>query len=481
MVDNADTSSGSQIHSEAKALAPAATSKRHATNQAGFEIEAFSRVTRQSTADSSHGSRSVALPKKRVRGSCDVIGKEANDATTSGYVTDLTIGEGCSALVVPHAQLGGNIPDRELVKVKRPAKVKIQNQKKGFNTKARSGGGFVQREWNSSLYISGILFDSFEMRTGKSDLKTALEDLMVLTAVKQKMRNHTGVCGTFVERLQAAVVSSAAEHQRSLRDLKLSFLVHQSAGRFIGCPLRSPLVRSLELLGKMRSVLQPFRQYNKVGRHNVYDQFSPVHLEDVWERFQLAVVEAWKIAGVDSTAFVQKIRSLYEIRAPYRCASLQLWERRHMAMCDKNKHRPERLRERNHTGRLECWERRQMAREDKNKHRPKKLRQKLHLRKCKSESRLSKQLSSLRNLIARWGHMLKREAKLVVKARQKVIKQQKAQQKKDQEERRRVEILKQKQRREEERLRREWIRQRMRSDLTMDDILGPKECSTSKS
>ena len=57
MVDNADTSSGSEIHSEAKALAPAATSKTNATKQAGFEID-----TRQSTADSSHGSRSVVLP-----------------------------------------------------------------------------------------------------------------------------------------------------------------------------------------------------------------------------------------------------------------------------------------------------------------------------------------------------------------------------------------------------------------------------------
>ena len=74
--------------------------------------------------------------------------------------------------------------------------------------------------------------------------------------------------------------------------------------------------------------------------------------------------------------------------------------------------------------------------------------------------------------------MLKREAKLVDKLdkeRQKVLRQRKAQQKKDQEERRRVEVLKQKRQREEERLRREWIRKRMRTDLTMDDILGQKD------
>ena len=108
-----------------------------------------------------------------------------------------------------------------------------------------------------------------------------------------------------------------------------------------------------------------------------------------------------------------------------------------------------------------------MAMEDKNKHR----RRQLH----KSEARLSRQLLTVRKLIARWAHMLKREVRLADKERQKVIRQRKAQQKKDQEERRRVEVLHEKRRREAERSRREWVRKRMRSDLTMDDILGQKD------
>ena len=233
-----------------------------------------------------------------------MIGKEGYGARTSGDVTNLTIGEGCYALAVPNSKCGRR-PDVRMTRAKPAGKMKAKD-KKVFNAKARSNG-WVQKQGSlSALYLACIRLDSLEMRTSKPcDLKTALEDLMVLTAVKQKMLNHTDV-GTFVERLHAAVVSSAAEHGRSLTDLKLNFLVHQSAGRFIGYPLRSPFVRSLELLGKMRSVLQPFRQYAKVGRLNVYAQFSPVHLEDAWERFQLAVVEAWKIAGVDSTAFCAK-------------------------------------------------------------------------------------------------------------------------------------------------------------------------------
>ena len=516
MVDNAGTSS-TQGHSEVKALAPAA--RNSAPNQAEFETETSPRETPRRTEDPSHGSCLVALPatnsaeanpgrrfahsmdkiwhpKKRARtahaATCNEPGHSATSstmqasaaqsltsetsetcattcATTSSKKAsmDETPGEGCHALAVPTSKRGCR-PDVRMTRAKRAGKVNAKD-KIEFNAKA-PGCGCVQRtSSHSSPYVASICFDSFQMRTGSGcDFKTALDDLMILTSVKQKMRNRTGA-GTFVERLQAAVVSSAAEHGRNLADLKLIFMVFQFAGCFIGSNLRSPSVRSLELLGKMRSVLEPFRQYcNHIGCQSVYWRYSPVHLEDAWGRFQLAVAEAWEIAGVDSTAILQKIRSRYETRAPFRIANLQRWEQQHMARQDKNRHRPKRLRERNPAGRLERWERQQMTFEDKNEHQPKKQRQNLH--PC--ESSLSRQLTALRKLIARWGHMLKREAKLVDKERQRVLRQRKAQHKKDQEERRRVEVLKQKRQQEEERLRREWIRKRMRTDLTMDDILG---------
>ena len=545
MVDNADASS-TQGHSEVKVLAPPAG--KSAPHQAEFETETSPRQT----PDSSHGSCLVVSPatisaeanlgrrfahsmekkwhpKKRDRTAHDAICNESGHSAMHE-----TPGEGSYALAIPTSKRGRR-PDKRITRVKQAGKRKAKD-KKAF--KARSSGCVIRAGPSCSLYLARIRFDSFEMRTGYCcDLKTALEDLMVLTSVKQKMRNHRGA-GTFVENLQAALASSATEHGRNLADLKLCFSVVQSAGYFIGRDLHSPSVRSLEVFGKMRSVLEPFRQYAKnLGKQNVYWLFSPVHLEDAWERFQSAVGQAWELAGVDSTAFLQKIRSPYEAQAPFRNASLQRWERQQMAIQDKNKHRPHhlrernpthrleccerqrmamedknkhrpfRLRERNPSARLECWERRQMAMEDrnehrpkklqqrnptrhlvlaerrrmamedKNRHRPKRLRQKLALQKCTSESALSRQVSSLRKLIARWGHMLKRESKLLDQQRQRIRRQRKAQQKKDQEERKQVEVLKQKREREEERLRREWIRKRMRTDLTMDDILGPKYVS----
>ena len=529
MADNAATpssSSGTKCHSEAKALAPAAG--KSATNR---------------REDPSHESLSVALPstnitnsfevmaksmeKKRKsteRSSCDAICISPRQVSTSRMQASDTkslpcaVDETCSA---PHPTgmkemepvrdltIGevGRASATELGRTKMAKRsAKVKDNKKASIARMHGSSGYLQTPHNRSSYMARICFDSFEMRTGYyCDLKTALEDLMILTSVKQKMRNHKGA-GTFAENLQAALASSATEHGRNLADLKLWFAVFQHAGFFIVSGLRTPSVRSPEVFGKMRSVLEPFRQYsNQVGvRSSLYWRYSPVHLEDAWERFQSAVAEAWEIAGVDSTSILQKIRARHEAQASLHRASLQHWEQQNMARQDKNRHRPKRLRERNPTAALECWERRQMALEDKNKHRPshlrernpaatleywerrqmamqdkdkhrpKKLRQKLQLGKFASESPVTRRLTALRKLIARWGRMLKKDAKLVEEERQKVLRQRKAQQKKDQEEQRRVEVLKQKQQREEERSRRELLRKRMRSDLTMDDILGQK-------
>ena len=599
MVDNAATSS-TQGHSEVKALAPAAG--KSAPHQPGFETETSPRETPQRMEDSSHGNCLVVSPatnsveanlgrrfahsmekrrhpKKRTRTAHDAICNEPGHSATWSTMQasaaqsltsetseiskkaamDETPGEGS------YASKRGCTRDVRMTRAKPAGKMKAKD-KKAFNAKARSSSGCIhskRSESTSTRYIASLCFDSVEMRTKYYyDLKAALDDLMILTSIKQKTQNHTGA-GTFVQRLEAAVVSSAAEHGRNLSDLKLSFEVVQFVGCFIGSSLRSPSVRSLEVFGKMRSVLEPFRQYAKnPGRQNVYWQFSPVQLEDAWEQFQSAVAQAWEIAGVDSTAILQKFCSQYEAQAPFRIANLQRWEQQHMArqdknrnrpwslrernpsarlecwerqkmaMQDKNKHRPRHLREKNPSCRLECWERRQMAMEDKNKHRPQKLRdrnptrrlecwerrqmstedksehgpEKMQKRnptrrlecwerrqmalqdknkhrpkklrqKLRSSLSIIRQLTALRKLIARWGHMLKRDAKVVDKLdkeRQRVLRQRKAQHKKDQEERRRVEVLKQKRQQEEERLRRELIRKRMRTDLTMDDILGQK-------
>ena len=127
-----------------------------------------------------------------------------------------------------------------------------------------SSGCVKRAHRHSRSYNALICFDSLEIRAGYyCDLKTALDNLVILTSVKQKMRDHRGAGAFSVEHLHEAMVSAAAEHGRSIADLKPWFTVLQYAGCFIGACLRSPSVRNLEVYGKMRAVLEPFRTYSK--------------------------------------------------------------------------------------------------------------------------------------------------------------------------------------------------------------------------
>ena len=340
-----------------------------------------------------------------------------------------------------------------------------------------------------SCYSSGIGFDAVEIRTGCFDLQTALENLVILMAVKQKMRDNNS-CSSFEERLQDALTTSAKEQGKECRDLNLRYLVVQSAGGLVGpgIVLRSPEVRSIEVLGRLRSYLAPFRIFaNKARRGNIFQWHSPLEVQNAWHRFQVAIYDAWKAAGTDGTAYVQRIRNLHEANLGALSKHLQAWEIRHMALDDKNQYRPSRLRDRS-TKQAECKERQQMARHDKNRHRPKALREKndaecmekrereqmamhdknkhrpkrlrIPLHKRLVHDRLVRNLSMLKRLLATWDRALQREARLAETERRKCSRQRM----KDSKDRKRQEFLKRKRLQNEERLRRCELQKRMKSN-----------------
>ena len=380
--------------------------------------------------------------------------------------------EYCGALAVPAASASFSQKGFAKQTLKR-RKRKRNEESEG---KVRSTMGFLKNDSHDSLvYRAGICFDSFEMLTKKCDFQTALEYLVVLTSAKQKMRDPKAPGLHFEERLQEVLISSAKEHGKNLADLRLSFVIIQAAGFFIGVSLRAPTVRSIDILGRMRRCLEVFRQYAKNGGNRcIYWQYSPAHLQDAWERFQKAVAHAWEIAGANSMDILQKIQALHRGRTEFRIRQLQKWEQGHMAMQDKDRRRPKRLRtplpfraqkDRKVLILPKRQERRRMALEDKERHRPRGLRGRNY----------SRRLLALKRLLARWEGALKSKARLLDKARRKVIEEKEALRRKDQEERRRLDALSQKRRKAEERLRREALRKRMRSDLTMDEILGRRD------
>ena len=176
-----------------------------------------------------------------------------------------------------------------------------RNKSKTDNKDKKPKGSSSGCIWKvNDHYMAGIKFDALDIHTGQCNLQTALEYLVILTSVKQKVQNGTGLPTGLEERLHAALVASAKEHGRDFQDLQVRYSVSQRASVFIGqLTLKSPCVRSVETLKKIRVFLNPFRAYarrNLKGARRFW-QYSPAHLEDAWERFQEAVADAWKMAG----------------------------------------------------------------------------------------------------------------------------------------------------------------------------------------
>lgn len=158
-------------------------------------------------------------------------------------------------------------------------------------------------------YVAVLRFDAvhIEMWTAKCDLSTALEYLLLLTPVKQKMLDVG--CGPAVDawedRLQAALVSSAREQGKQYSDFGVRFCLVYSFRFFIGSQeFRSPTVRSVQELGQFRRCLEQFRETKNRGRGSIYWCHSPTELKEMWERFLKAVAETWQACGIDSSSFL---------------------------------------------------------------------------------------------------------------------------------------------------------------------------------
>eukprot|EP00438_Fugacium_kawagutii_P024595 Skav200063 [mRNA] locus=scaffold838:66270:67805:+ [translate_table: standard] len=189
-------------------------------------------------------------------------------------------------------------------------------------------------------YRVSVHFNRLKLETSCRDLPTALEYLLVLTSAKQKALDPSNDQGAFEDRVEKALVSSAAEQGRALHELNLCFIVAQSAAIFLGRRfVHGPRVRTLAEVKKLRKCMEPFQGWGKHyrGLYCIFEHFSPMQLQGLWEQFQSAVAAMFQAVGADVEPPMQKIRSWYNAAARLRTKHLQLWESRHMAKEDKKR------------------------------------------------------------------------------------------------------------------------------------------------
>ena len=205
-----------------------------------------------------------------------------------------------------------------LVLASQPQKCKKQTKVKTAKRAKKSNGlGNIKKDRKSAnTYLARICFDSLEIDSKYCDLQSALEYLVILTSIKQKMRESESgpsVTQDFKDRLSEAISSSANDHGKDHADLKLSFSVAICAGAFSGTRgvLRSPRVQNLTELSELHRILDPFRFYSRRGNGCMFQRYSPFQLENAWESLQVAIATAWKITKTDCTQVLQRFQSLY--------------------------------------------------------------------------------------------------------------------------------------------------------------------------
>ena len=205
-----------------------------------------------------------------------------------------------------------------LVLASQPQKCKKQTKVKTAKRAKKSNGlGNIKKDRKSAnTYLARICFDSLEIDSKYCDLQSALEYLVILTSIKQKMRESESgpsVAQDFKDRLSEAISSSANDHGKDHADLKLSFSIAICAGAFSGTRgvLRSPRVQNLTELSELHRILDPFRFYSRRGNGCMFQRYSPFQLENAWESLQVAIAKAWKITKTDCTQVLQRFQSLY--------------------------------------------------------------------------------------------------------------------------------------------------------------------------
>ncbi|CAK9032449.1 Chaperone protein DnaJ [Durusdinium trenchii] len=361
-------------------------------------------------------------------------------------------------------------------------KVRRKEEKVNLRGLVRQGSGYRAR-----LFLFGI-----RAETQVVDLSTAVEFLVILTSIKQRVQ----ASGAEVQdssmalqhRLQEAVEVCAMEHGRRYEELRLRWHLVQHAGIFFvgrACGRRcvfSPVASSVEEVMKYHRCMAPFRAYMKQNletRKSLIWHYGPLDLTGLWELFLNSVAAMWEDRLDRKNDQLRKMQALYDANVDVRAQLLQQWELKQMSMHDKNRHRPRRFR----TSSLR-WERKQMKMHDKDEHPHgcKRLRQRCHWEREQmslhdKEEHQRGWLQRIRKLLHRWRHLLRIQERLAEKKRQSYLRQRK----KERLERRRQDEVKRKHARDQQkaeqqaqRLRRDTLRKRRMSDLTMDEILGKK-------
>lgn len=303
-----------------------------------------------------------------------------------------------------------------------------------------------------SHYSAGVCIDSVQMITRRArDLPLALDWLLILSEIKQRVKDGTGVA-SFSRRLREAFAETLEKHVVPLESLGLSFSLQLSKKFWVGSILTTPVVHSVDVILDALERLAPYQGRVGVTSRCILFDVGLATLEKEWAAFKSTFLDICAAAGQCRSELDSRLKAREELQKPFREELLEGWNRRCMA-ADEERQRRCRKEER----RRETRCRRAMSQEDR---RSRMTRRRAQL----SETRI---LTRLLVLLSRWK---RRNDKRKVLERDKRVRNRAAEIRRREAAAKAAAISAKILARSSRKAREERWREMNRRDLTMDDI-----------
>ncbi|CAE7520306.1 LDJ2 [Symbiodinium sp. CCMP2456] len=209
-----------------------------------------------------------------------------------------------------------------------------------YPIKAKPRGRSKVRGLGAEKYPSGLTaytacvgIDGVVVTSRKCDLPTALDYLVILTSMKERIQ----LGDNLVSRMENALCLAAKEQGKELHELQLNLSLHFRHAYWIGREtLCTPRCHSFKALADHRQLLGPFFQRK---RSRAWAHLDPQALREQWLQFQKMYLNICSSLGMQLTKVRQRLQRMYRVNADYRQALHRHLERKAMAREDPRRWR----------------------------------------------------------------------------------------------------------------------------------------------
>lgn len=236
----------------------------------------------------------------------------------------------------------------------------------GLQTKAtgKSGvRGLIKQQFHSSTLFYAAVVNVQNMRIGSrftQDLAAALDFLVVVTAIRQRVISQVNSGRGFGESLTQSVPVVLSEQGTTVSELGLWFRVEAQISCWLRRPVVTPLFRDVELAFAAWQRLAPYRWTAGLRVDLALDMWMH-KLFFEWPAFRRHFLDILEESGRCRIEWAARLEDWWLEDTPRREKNIELWNLQRMRAAETEQRMPELL----EAARNEKWNRREMLSEER--------------------------------------------------------------------------------------------------------------------